>query len=98
MGADPTAAARWIGYCPRRSRTRVEALLSIRRRAISRFFLDATKWRADCSQSVSVRHYNISNSRWIHLLGHCYLRADPVRFNEAITAWEDEIRATCSLH
>lgn len=46
MGTDPTAAARWMGYWPRRSRALVEALFSMRRRAKSRFFFEATKWRA----------------------------------------------------
>lgn len=46
MGTDPTAAARWIGYCPRLSRMRVEDLFSKSSRAVSRFFLDATKWSA----------------------------------------------------
>lgn len=46
MGTEPTAAARWIAYCPRRSRTRVDALFSINTRAVSRFFLEATKCSA----------------------------------------------------
>lgn len=48
MGTEPTAAARWMGYWPRRSRTRVEAggLAARRRRATSMFFFEATKWRA----------------------------------------------------
>ncbi len=53
-GSDPTAAARWMEYCPRRSRTRVEALFSIKMRATSRFFLEATKWRAVCSSLTLV--------------------------------------------
>jgi hypothetical protein len=49
MGTEPTAAARWMGYWPRRSRTRVDAggFAARRRRATSRFFLEATKCRAD---------------------------------------------------
>jgi hypothetical protein len=51
MGTDPTAAARWIGYWPLRSRMRVDAGgLAVERRmlATSRFLLEATKWRALC--------------------------------------------------
>lgn len=55
MGTEPTAAARWMGYWPRRSRTLVDAggVALISRRATSKFFLEATKWRAVC-QLVSI--------------------------------------------
>lgn len=51
MGTEPTAAARWSGYWPRLSRTRVEAggeCSSSSFRARSRFDFEATKWRAVC--------------------------------------------------
>jgi len=48
MGTDPTAAARWIGYCPRLSLTLVDAggLLASSRRAVSRLALEAVKCNA----------------------------------------------------
>lgn len=44
-----------MAYWPRRSRTRVDALFSINTRAVSRFFLDATKCNAVYSRVMSVR-------------------------------------------
>lgn len=50
MGTEPTAAARWRAYWPRLSRTRADAggWLARSLRAMSRLFLEATKWTTVC--------------------------------------------------